>query len=343
MRNVGRLGPPRRGPGAPVILRAAGPSCNAAPGQIERSAIIPSVMQAPPSDPELEPAVRRWLPRLPTRALRRFIWDRIKRQRHTQVVSTVFGARMHCDTRDFIQRYVYYFGVWEPNLTAWLPQRLRPGDVFVDVGANIGYFALLAARTISPDGRVVAIEPSDEVKAALDRNLALNPGADVRVVHAAATDVGKDLSVIFGGEHDMGGTRTVDPAAASTHGTRIQGKPLYDLLDATERAKARLVKIDVEGAEWDVLTGLHLERGGYRDDLELIVEVAPQRLRQQGRDADALIARMKSLGFNAYRLANDYRVRAYLHRTPVAFPVRLLEPVSEQTDVVFSRIDAERL
>lgn len=303
-------------------------------------------MPAPtPIDPALEPAVRRWLPGLPTKALRRFVWDRIKRRRHVQVVSTAFGARMHCDTRDFIQRYVYYFGTWEPNLSAWLPRRLAPGDVFVDVGANVGYFALLAARAVGTTGAVVAIEPSTEVLAALARNLALNESGHVRVIQAAATDVEKELRVVFGGEHDMGGTRTVDPAAAAAAaaGVRIQGRPLYDLLTPDERVRARVVKIDVEGAEWDVLTGLHLERGGFRDDLELIVEVAPQRLVQRGRDAAALLAWMRSLGFQAYTLANDYRVRAYLHRPPIEVPVRLRGPLREQTDVVFSRVDADTL
>lgn len=70
------------------------------------------------------------------------------------------GVRMSVDTKDIVQRYLYQFGIWEPSLSGWLARTLRPGDVFVDVGANIGYYSLLAARLVGHLGSVVAIEAS---------------------------------------------------------------------------------------------------------------------------------------------------------------------------------------
>lgn len=181
-----------------------------------------------------EPRLRRFLAAVPTRPLRRVAWDRVKHWRRTGVVGTAFGARMHCDTRDFIQRFVYFFGVWEPNLTAWLPRRLAAGDVFVDVGANVGYYSLLAARVVGTAGRVVAIEAAPEIHAALERNLALNASANVRTVCAAASDAVGELALLPGGEHNVGGTSTVAVAAAGAGATRIPARPLRELLAPDE-------------------------------------------------------------------------------------------------------------
>lgn len=77
-----------------------------------------------------------------------------------RLARTRFGATFAVDTQDLIQRYLYLFGVWEPHMTRWLQRRLKPGDVFVDVGANIGYYSILASRLVGARGKVVAIEAS---------------------------------------------------------------------------------------------------------------------------------------------------------------------------------------
>ncbi len=249
---------------------------------------------------------------------------------------------MRCDTTDFIQRYVYYFGVWEPNLSAWLARRLVPGDTFIDVGANVGYFTLLASQAVGATGCVIAVEPEARIRELLERNLALNEVANVRVLSTAATDIERELVIEFGGDHDMGTTRTMTSDGSGARAT-VRGRPLYDLLSDRERSAVRLVKIDVEGGEFDVLHGLHLERPGFRDDIEVVVEVAPDRLAARSQTAESLLERMRALGFHAYTLANDYRVRAYLHEQPIEVPVRLRTPLTGQTDVVFSRADCATL
>jgi FkbM family methyltransferase len=291
---------------------------------------------------DANPRLRRLLAGLPTRPLRRVVWDRVKHWRRVAVVETAFGARMHCDTRDFIQRFVYFFGVWEPNLTAWLPRRLAPGDTFVDVGANVGYFTLLGAQAVGPTGRVVAVEAAPETRVALERNVALNGLGDVRTIAAAASSVRGTLVLVPDGEHNVGGTATA-PVDAAPGGVRVPAAPLRELLTPAELARARVVKIDVEGAESDVLAGLDLGAGGLRDDLELVVEIAPDRLAERGTSAEALLEALRAQGFNTYALANDYRSRTYLHRWPLRRPVRFRGPLTEQGDVVFSRVDAETL
>jgi len=64
------------------------------------------------------------------------------------VSKTRSGFKIYCDLQDIIQEKIVYFDEWEPNLTAFLNRRLKSGDVFIDIGANIGYYSLLAERLV---------------------------------------------------------------------------------------------------------------------------------------------------------------------------------------------------
>ena len=84
------------------------------------------------------------------------------------------GIHLRCRLPDVIQTYVYLFGTWEPDLAAFMRRRLRPGDTFIDVGANIGYLSALGSRLVGPHGVVVAIEPAPFASAALQETVAMN-------------------------------------------------------------------------------------------------------------------------------------------------------------------------
>jgi FkbM family methyltransferase len=250
---------------------------------------------------------------------------------------------MHRDTTDFIPRHVYFFGVWEPNLSAWLARRLKPGDTFVDVGANVGYFTSLAAHAVSPSrGQGIAVEPEPSIRSLLARNVALNAFSNVRVIPEAATDVERDLASEVGGEHDMGTTHTVSASSTAAQRGIIRGRPLDDLLTLAERSAASVIKIDIEGAELDAVHGLHLEHGGCRDDVEIVAEVAPERLAARGRTVESLFVRMRGSASTLIRSLTTIEC-AYVHGAPPEPPLGLRSALKEQTDVLFSREDRDSL
>src|SRR5262249_8755716 len=126
-----------------------------------------------------------------------------------RVVDTLDGTRLAVDTQDLIQRYVYLFGVWEPHLTAWLRGRLRPGDTFVDVGANVGVFSVLASRLVGERGRVVSIEASPVFHERLLRQAELNGCGNLRAVNAAVADSRRTLTFVLASSRNMGANSIV--------------------------------------------------------------------------------------------------------------------------------------
>ncbi|MFB7274581.1 FkbM family methyltransferase [Streptomyces sp. NPDC056244] len=270
---------------------------------------------------------------------------RLRQHPRQRVVRSRFGARFAVDTQDLIQRYIYLFGVWEPHMTRWLRGRLGPGDTFVDVGANIGYYSVLASQLVGDGGKVVAIEASPVFLQRLSQNMRLNELRNVRAVNGAVSDSRRMLTFVLASSANMGANSIVpyDGPAESTF--EIEARPLGDVLDPVEISTARVIKIDVEGAEGSVVRGMEPMLDKLRPDAEITVEVTPDRMAQLGDSAEELVTTMRDHGFNVYRLANDYRPESYpaaLRGAPVV-PVRWHGPVVEESDLIFSRVDAQTL
>jgi FkbM family methyltransferase len=239
-----------------------------------------------------------------------------------------------------VGQYIYCFGVWEPNFTIWLERTLRPGDVFVDVGAHLGYFSLLASRLVGPAGAVVAIEPLSVSFELLRRNIATNGASNIRAVNAAAWDETASMA-LYGAPATSAGVTTLYPSVAALHGFQATGtvaaEPLGSLLTAEELRRARVIKVDVEGAEWRVVRGLLTALPETRPDLELMVELTPAVVEERF-GAWHLLEQLEQSGFYAYRMHNEYEPP--IRRRAFVPPERLRDSIGgAQIDVVFSRRD----
>ncbi|MBX9932020.1 MAG: FkbM family methyltransferase [Methylobacterium sp.] len=253
--------------------------------------------------------------------------------RPKRIGRTYFGAEVDCDIQDFIQRRIYYFGIFEPNLSHYIGQRVAPGDHVVDVGANIGYVTLLASRLVGPGGKVTAIEASPTTFAKLRENLRLNGTANVSPVNAAATGERCLVEIVDGSDRNIG-SGTVRIASGKARMT-VPGTPVSILIEGD--ASVSLIKIDIEGSEGPVLDDILANLPAFPGLKTIAVELSPS-------SADRL-KRFEEAGFTVYALPNNYRigatlVRAYLDRSGEgAFVVK--HPVAEYseafTDYVLER------
>ena len=103
--------------------------------------------------------------------------------------SLVRGFSLHLNLADPEQRRLYYYGDYDERREADLITRvLAPGEIFWDVGANLGYFTLLAAASLKNTGQVVAFEPAQTAFSQLTANIALNPFTNIVTYPVAVTD-----------------------------------------------------------------------------------------------------------------------------------------------------------
>jgi len=257
-------------------------------------------------------AVRAYLRHVPWRTgktglyhlyYRRFGW-----RPHRAVVQTRFGDRMDLTVPDSVSTTIYLTGRWEPVITQYLRSHLRSGDIFVDCGANIGYYSLIASRLVGDSGQVFSIEASAQIYLSLLRNLALNDCTNVRCIHAAAAGEPGELSIYLADSHNLGHSTTVESLAVR-EGMTLEGKVKADTLEHLvgdrQLRNARFIKIDVEGAELSVLQPLFGSLDQFSAHTEWLVELAPSFSAGGYPETEQIYRAFRDAGYIAYRIPND--------------------------------------
>ena len=191
-------------------------------------------------------------------------------------------------------------GIHEPYVLEVLLGELRPGTVFVDVGAHLGVYTLRAAGRIKPGGRIVSFEADPYTAAALWANVKRSGLSEVRVVAKAVSDhVGSTGFWLSAGTYSSSLYRR--PSMASVERVEIGATTIDAEVGPAEDV---VIKIDVEGAELDALGGLErtvAESGR----AVLVVEVNPSALGEAGRTPAELIARLRGLELELWRIDEE--------------------------------------
>lgn len=229
--------------------------------------------------------------------------------------SILTGDRMRVVVPEIVGTELFRQGFIEPGLTAVMIHALRPGMTFVDVGAHYGYHSLVASRLVGPSGSVVAIEPARGVLPLLRANTAGAGNITVDAVAACATS-GPVLLQDFGAGDSalstiLGGARVppAERARLRADAYPVPGVALDDhLLDRGIRPD--FVKLDAEGAELDILSGME----------RILDEVGPVVAMEvgdyHGMESPATTAsldRLEERGYRAWEWSSG-RLRPHLRR-----------------------------
>jgi FkbM family methyltransferase len=246
---------------------------------------------------------------------------------------TYFGALIRCNLSDLIQFRIFHFGIWEPEVSQVITSILAPGDVFIDIGANIGYDSLLAASLVGPTGAVVAIEASPKTFDMLKKNLSLNEDpSNIRAVNVAASDHYGTLDLFEISQRNLGAATTIEGRGGKFIAS-VDAMPLTEILREDEIKRARLIKIDVEGAESTILNNIIDCIDAFPLGIDIIVETSPD----DAEASRAVFKKMKRAGFTAFEIENDYEKERYLFNRPLSplIPAHVLP--SNQCDILYTR------
>jgi len=226
----------------------------------------------------------------------------------------------HCDAA--LMFYANQNRCPEPEVMCAMMKVLRPGDFAVDAGANIGFFSLYMSRLVGPEGRVLAIEPGPNNLPKLRANIELNETKNIEVI-AKALRVSDVAQVLYTGQD--GGLNSLVSHENAGEAHVVEAVWLGSLL--TQRC--RLLKIDIEGAEYGALSR-HLNR---EPDF-VIAEMNPKALARFSATPCALRNVMTTWGYHTFVLHPDGAL-------PTLVPLNCeIKPARENTNVLFSTLDA---
>ncbi|MGI9098546.1 MAG: FkbM family methyltransferase [Solirubrobacteraceae bacterium] len=147
-------------------------------------------------------------------------------------------------------------GTLEPPVQEALRRLLAPGDVFYDVGANIGFFTILGARLVGPQGRVVAFEPVPACARAVGRNIALNGFAHAEIREEAVGAAGGRARLLVVGEASWSHLASTGRHADVRDEIDVTVVSIDELVQAGALPPPDVLKIDTEGAELQAIAGM---------------------------------------------------------------------------------------
>lgn len=280
----------------------------------------------------MHPVLRQMVLHLPPCRLRERAWRFGQRYQSAYEIKAQ-GVRISGHTSDLIQGCIYWFGVWEPALTHFIRQRSKKmsGRIFVDVGANIGYYTLIVAST-APDSAVIAVEAFPSTLNKLQENIERNKLQNVTAIGEAAGATVGNVEIFYAGNSNGGATTTV-AGKFDIAPLTVKMRPLSQMLNAEQLVRVKLIKIDVEGAELEVMRGLMSVVDKLPPDAEILVELAASFGSASAQIFDSLTA----IGFTAYEVRNEYSIDWYLAGAPFSTPRRVSFPPQYQADIIFSR------
>jgi FkbM family methyltransferase len=205
------------------------------------------------------------------------------------------GLVLRIDREDQFQRAML-LGLFDPMVGAIVEEFVPEGGQVLDCGSFIGYVALLLAGRVGPQGQVHCFEPDPRVAQRLRYNLAANDASWVEVNEAAVVDrTGRELELALTDQLGWGSVGVDVWHARET--IPVRGVAIDDYVEARGLQPA-FIKVDVEGAEGDVLRGMTRTLATGR--AALLVEWIPWRLEANGHDPAAILELLAGQGYEPH-------------------------------------------
>lgn len=245
-----------------------------------------------------------------------------------------FDGNLQLDLRldEHMQSQIFWYGYYSRDVILAMNRLLRSGMVMLDVGANIGEVSMAAAQRVGYSGHVFAFEPMPSLYEKLSFNLSRNGLTQAKAIRKGLADKAVVAPIYFaeaqfidGTKHDGLGTLYPTKDRAGVAG-EIELTTLDSFFTEMNLPRVDLIKIDVEGAELDVLRGGQQTLAHYRP--HLIIEVQNETSGSAGYAADEILSFLEPMGYSFFTIGRNARLRPLSRETLKPFQNVLCVPAS---------------
>jgi FkbM family methyltransferase len=238
-------------------------------------------------------------------------------------IKDIIGSKMSLDySRGRGEISLHTWGCHEPLFTKVMMSELKPGMTIVDIGANIGYYALLEAKTVGNSGKVYAIEPEPANFDRLKKNIALNNYANIETYKIAVCDM-SGKKTLYQSESPnlhslLGANGTNAPKNSYISTIDVQTTSLDEFLNGKQPPD--LIRMDVEGYEYYIIEGMKQTLNANRN-LKIFMELHSATMKAAGLNMEVMMTTLSDTGFKP----------KYLIRRTLQHPWQ--NPLSNEIDI----------
>jgi FkbM family methyltransferase len=212
------------------------------------------------------------------------------------------GGRIYLNVKESPMMLARALGLYERGKAKVIGTFLKPGATFIDVGVNRGYFSLLAARIVGDDGQVLSFEPEPNNCHWIRKSIQLNRYKNIRLYELALSDTNGDAQLHLA---KKSGWHTLLPKRRehSEGVISVVTRTLDSILGQINQNKVNVMKIDVEGAELEVLRGAYKTLSNNRD-IVVLMDIHPGL----GVDPKEASGFLIELGFSIFQMRSPFDV-----------------------------------
>ena len=209
--------------------------------------------------------------------------------------------KIHIDPKNgAVDRYIFWHKIWEPQIGEVIQKELPSGGVFVDVGANIGYFSMLAATIVGPEGSVYSFEPIPRLCSQLKKSAAVNNFTTIHCIEKGCGAKHEEMTLHVS-HSNIGGSSVVKKFSADET-CEISVTTLDS--ECVGMKQIDVIKIDVEGFEYEVLLGA--EKIITQHSPKFIIELSPSTYEHRDSELSRkILTLLDSYYYNIFDIDNQ--------------------------------------
>lgn len=214
------------------------------------------------------------------------------------------GHKMFLSKNSEVSFHLVLKGKWEETETELIKNEIYDGNVVLDIGANIGYFTLIFAKKVGSKGKVFAFEPEPNNFRLLKKNVQVNNFQNVVIENFALSENNGRINLYLS-ERDVGSHRVYQSNKVTNNFVTVKKIKLDDYLKKYSFSKnISFIKLDVEGAELDVLKGM---TGILKNNkpLKILLEYSPSNLKEFGNNPEELLKFLNQYKFSFNIIDSD--------------------------------------
>jgi FkbM family methyltransferase len=246
-------------------------------------------------------AIKKYYQEYPPLRYHFYYWLKSSLSRSKIIIKEVQGSKMYLDLNDYgLSKHLYFYSIREPECTRIMKQYIKTGMIIVDLGANIGYYALLEAAIMKDKGKIYAIEPFPPNYNLLKKNIELNSYENIIESYniAISNKSGKD-KMYMSKEHNLCNMMQSN----STDFIEVQTSTLDDFL--VDKQPPDLIRMDIEGFEYYVIDGMEKTLQNSKSCI-MFIEIHPYQIYEKNLDYKKPLQKLFKYGFVPKYVVREY-------------------------------------